>query len=109
MLSTCGAAKSLSDHSTSIPIKPAVHAPARRPVARAEAARLERTVDALRRLQITLAGAQLALDAVIAEVHGAVGAQPPAARGTPRALGPAPELRTAPSRSTQPAAVRPQR
>lgn len=55
------------------PVAPAVHAPARRPSASdADAARLLRTVDALRRLQSTLAAAQQALDTVIVEVSGAV-------------------------------------
>lgn len=56
---------------------PAVHG---RPVADAEAARLLRTVDALRRLQTTLTGAQRALDAVIAEVASASGRPAGAAR-----------------------------
>lgn len=86
------------------PPAPAVHAPARRPGAEAETARLERTVDALRRLQVTLAGAQQALDAVIAEVQGAVGGAPP--RGATRALDAAPEPGPLPTRGVRPAAVR---
>lgn len=89
-----------------VPPAPAVHAPSRRPGAEAETARLERTVDALRRLQVTLAGAQDALDAVIAEVQSAVG--PDAGRrGTPRALGAAPEMPAATARATRPGSARP--
>lgn len=88
------------------PPAPAVHAPARRPGSETDVARLERTVDALRRLQVTLAGAQHALDAVIAEVQSAVGAGPVAGgRRVAPALGPAPELPGAVARVGRPDAV----
>jgi hypothetical protein len=67
------AARRTGGDGATLPIPaPAVHAP-RRPVNDADAARLVRTVDALRRLQLTLGAAQQALDQVISEVKVASG------------------------------------
>lgn len=56
---------------------PALHAPTRRPsAAGVEAARVARTVDALRRLQTTLSAAQATLDGVIRDISRVV--DPPA-------------------------------
>lgn len=95
--------------STVAPAAPAVHAPARRPGAGADAERLERTVDALRRLQATLAGAQQALDAVIAEVRGAVGGAARSRDEGPAALGAAPPPLASPTLGAARAPVRERR
>jgi hypothetical protein len=87
-----------------VPASAAVHAPVRRrsEAGDAEHARLLRTVDALRRLQSTLSGAQQALDSVIVQVSGAVaresggadpavtGARPPVGRVAQRPAGETP-------------------